>query len=1689
MYFESNKKLKLNMRSQSLLTFFLFLISYSLSGQIFVMDGSPVTSCSGFFLDSGGGNGDYSANENYTTTICSDGISGTHVKLNFSGVFIEGGDMLCFFDGPDATAPQLSCHTDFLPNTPFIIQATAANPSGCVTVTFNSDGTGQDAGFSADIDCIPSCQTILATLISTDPVVMPVDTGYIDICPGDRVFFNATGEYPQDGLIYNHSDFTSSFTWDFGDGNSAVGPNTSHIYEEPGGYVVELYIEDQLGCTNTNFISQRIRVSTYPDFEIAGDIPDQICAGDTISLDANVTNIDSTFEVSVTPTPGGFPTGGVRSDSLPLPDGTGATYSTSIVFNNFSPGQVLTDINDLLSICVNMEHSWMHDLQIDLVCPDGTTVVLQQQVFQGLCLLGIPDETDEGLDPPLQGVGWDYCWTPGATNGNWTEYWQNTGVGTLPEGDYNAFGNLEDFLGCPLNGEWTIVVQDLWGIDNGWIFEWSIDFAPELYPNVETFTPELINWQWEDNSTIVYYSNDSITAALNNAGSPSYTFTVEDNFGCTYDTTVVVNVLPPTHPECFQCQDIVTTELQDSTICEGEVVEFNAESIDPLEDQAITFEAFSNTEFDGDIHPPGNPIVSSVFVDYINPLTLTDPASQIESVCVNIEHSYDADIEIRLQAPNGTIIELSTDNGGSGDDYINACFTPGAATPITSGSPPFTGDWQPEGNWGDLIGTDITGNWTLLVADDQNGFDGVFIDWSITFNTLNELNYLWTNTATLSCNNCPDPIANPTSTTEYIVNAVDLYGCNVSDTVTVEVVQAFAAPILTCGLALDGNLTIDWSNVPGAGNYEISLDGGISWIPANGPLSHTISGLVDGNAVNILVRVVSLNANCPPLVGNLQCLYVQGCTMSIDTSATIPPSCWNTADASVFMSATGAQSPVTYSIDGGADQGPNFTGVSAGLHTIIATDNSGCMDTVEFTIIAPNPISLDITMDSISCNGDCDGQLTALATGGTGAFGYVWNTIPATFSDVASGLCFGNYSVTATDDNGCSATGDDTVEQPVNLLITSIVTDNISCFGAMDGAVTVTPFGGTPPYSYQWDDPSGQTGMIATGLGPGIVNVTITDANNCITIGNAGVFEPAASLTGTISQTIVGCGGAMESTAQVTPMGGTPPYSFSWSNGDMTDIAQNLDAITYFVTITDDNDCEVVVDIDITQLDPVIVMIDGIDPTCFGLSNGEVSVTSVNGGASNYTYAWNTTPVQTGTSITNVPGGNIYTLVVTDQQGCTGSASYSMGQPNEIQLSLDATEPTCNSFSDGEATVLNVSGGMPNYTFQWDANAGGQNTQTATNLGVGLYSVTVTDMNMCTTSGQVQVEEPATMQLSFQEVDNTCPGFAEGSISLTVSGGTPNYTYQWSNGATTQNIDTLLSGVYIVTVTDGNGCFVIDTSGVDGQPPIQADVQVEDVSCFGEADGSIIVNLNGGSPPYQYSLDNIEFTGSNILIGLEAGVFDLYAVDVNGCPWSTQVTIDSPDEFSVTAGPDQEILLGDSVQLVPNQSNGVGFVNYQWFQPYVGTLNCENDTILNCDLPWASPENTITYEVYGVDQNGCEDTDFVMVRVIKEREVYVATGFTPNNDGRNDLLMVHGPVNTEVTLFRVFDRWGNMVFEYDASALTIDELGVLVNDQSFGWDGTFRGEEMNPGVFVWYCEVEYIDGFRDIFKGNTTLIR
>lgn len=1802
-----------------------------------MMSNSPITDCSGFFTDSGGGN-DYGPNENFSTTICADNSPGTHIRLTFSGVIVaDAGDELCFFDGETSAAPMLSCNTDFLPNTPFIIQATAANTSGCVTITFNSDGSGQAAGWNADIECVASCQQIQAILVSTDPPVMPADTGYIDVCPMERISFTAEGSYPQDGVVYNHSDFTSDFEWDFGDGAIAYGLTVNHAYAEPGGYVVQLTITDQEGCTNTNFISQRVRVSTRPTFAVGGDIPQQICVDDTVSLNAVANMIADDMNISASPNSGSFSVEGVRSDSLALPDGTGSAYETSISFTDFAPGQVLTSIDDLLSICVNMEHSWLRDLEISLTCPDGTSVVLHNHpgAFGSGVRLGVPVTGDPSTNPS-PGTGFEYCWTPQAMNGTWLD-WANSNDGpgfeTLPSGDYSSFEGLEAFLGCPLNGEWTITVEDLWAQDNGFIFSWSINFNPDIYPSIETFTPTFVNTEWQNNPNIFYNEMDSIAASPQNAGAANFTYIVMDDFGCTYDTTILVDVLPPTHPDCFNCADNLTP-VDDLTLCEGQTTSVDVSPmIDPNTD--VVFQSFPQYSIGNANHPAANPYNAVLSINSVNPNLVADPLTQIESVCFDMTTDFASDIAVFLRSPNGNLIELVSGHGGSGMAFTNTCFSPAATDPILSSTAPFTGTFQPEGNWSQLVGSTINGDWTLLVSDAfAPAAFGMLNSWSITFKSQNEIDYSWGPATGISCVDCPNPDISPMTSTNYTVTAMDSYGCESSDDVAVQVINDLAGPMVNCGITGDGELTFDWTEVNGIQDYEISINGGAFIAPNNGNFSHIITSLNFNDNVEIEVRPIlsGTGADCEAGTGLGNCTY-NACGVNVNLVGTpTDESCFGAADGSATFNTTGGQIPYVYTLNGMNPQNDNtITNLSEGDYEVIVSDADGCADTIMLSIAAPDSISLNLVTANVDCHGGNDGEATVMADGGNGNFTYQWsnelttasvmgleagtyqvtvedmnqcsntaeilisqpdsislmlsatptlcaNTTDGTANATASGGtgtltyqwsngmstpnidqlfagtycvtvtdafmcqktdcievaapdalvideisevpadCNGNntgmaivtasggaepyqylwsdglgqvadtavflaaafYEVTVTDGNGCQAVSGVNVTQP-DVLTVSVTSTEVLCNGGSDGTATAIPTGGTADYTYVWGDTDGQTTETALDLPFGNYTVTVTDAMGCTAEGFGSVQQPGTAVTATIMQVDTSCHGLGLSQATVFAQGGTgTDYTYVWSNASGNTTAINLDTIGYSVIVTDENGCSTTESILIQDYPEIEIIVAFVEPTCFGDSDGLMGANSVMGGGDEfYTYLWNTVPPRTTAVIDNLVAGDNYSVTVTDGQGCAGSVTRELPEPEPVQIEVEGTDVLCNGAASGTTSVTSITGSRGSVNYVWSANANLQTTATAENLSAGMYAVTVTDSLGCSTNASLSIGEPTAISTSFEVSDNLCFGNNEGAITATATGGTPNYNYVWSTADNSEKIGALFAGIYYLTITDENGCTHIDSSLVEQPDALFADLMTQDVTCFDDRDGTVSVSPQGGTPPYQFSLDNDFYNGASTMVGLVADDYDIFVRDANDCLWFDGFTIDEPEEFIVMVEAPQipnGLEVGDSTTLFAESENGFGDIDFVWSAPYEGVLKSEEGNAVE-----VKPMNSVFVELYGIDENGCEATTLYEILVVKNRIVEVPTGFTPNGDGINDILMVHGKPGTTIKSFQVFDRWGEKMYETPAP--------FDVNDSSIGWDGRFRNQDMGTGAYLWFLEVEYLDGVTEVYKGSTTLIR
>ena len=1663
---------------------FIFLVSTCqiAFAQSYILDGSRINACSGFFTDSGGPNGEYANNQDLSAVICSDNRGGSHVRLEFFDVDIEDGDTLQFFDDvvPDPNK-LLASNFEFIEGFPFIVQSSIANPSGCITVTFKSNNSRNGQGWNSKISCVKSCQLFDATIVNTDPIISPADTGWIDICPGDEVDFTAAGNYFQSGSFYNQDDTSSEFTWDFGDGGTGEGQNIKYKFEEPGGYKVTLQIVDNEGCLNSNYVLQRVRVAPPPTFEIDGSLKTEICARDTLGITTSINQVIST-DLNTTTNTGSFETGGIRSDSLALPDGTGVSYSTPIEFTNFAPGQVLENIDDLESICVNMEHSWMRDMNITISCPNGTEVELHNHPGNtgGMVYLGEPIDFD--LSSPRPGVGYDYCWSMDATNPTWINYANDNfgirGSGTLPPGDYSSYENLRALEGCPLNGNWTITVTDWWIQDNGFIFNWSINFADHLFPNLETFSPQIVSSDWTNNSTFLTETTDELVAVPNNAGNVDYIYSVTDDFGCKWDTLIHFDVLPQTHPDCYSCSDF-GTPLPDTTVCEGGSIQLDASPSRPTK-FPVSFESFPNEKIGADNYPPANAFQAIIDVNYQNPATLEIPTSQIDFICFDLETDIAFDIQVSIKSPDGRSMVLTQNNGDTGS-YRQTCFSPRASQSITTGAAPFTGSFQPQNNdWDRLKDATINGNWVLEVSDAAGaGEFGILNSWRISFINEVEFTYSWSNPAIVSCNDCPDPFVNITEPTTLTLETSDNFNCSYTDDVNLDFFTA-PAPLIACESFENGQINLDWADDPAVDYYEINIDNQ-GWTRVNNS-QYSFGNYSHGDISDIQIRSFIGGVDCYSLVNTESCQFVK-CEVDTDVTPT-NTTCDGAPNGSVSLTPQNGFGNYSYSIDGINFQNDNnFNNLSANNYTAYIQDELGCSDTVIFNIASPLDFNLDVKLvKDVNCFGGNDGALIAEITGGTAPFTYQWNDPLAQTSETANSLPVGNYQVTVRDASGCEHTDDEMVNQPDEILI-NISKEDVKCFGEDSGSAIANVTGGVGNYDFTWNDPQIQTTASATNLIAGTYTVIIKDENECSVSDFIIINEPNLALDINLSQIEKGCFGSGKNTAEATATGGTGTnYMFSWSNGFTGQNISNILSGMYTVDVEDENGCISTDSITIEDYERIEINYTSFPPTCNSGTDGRIGIQRVTGGsdqAGTLNFEWNTSDITP--LIENLEGGRNYSVIVTDAGGCKGDTTIFLPDPDSLNVLVSSELVNCNGGMDGTATVTGLDDGATIVDYRWDANANDQTNATATGLASGIYQVTISDENGCPGYEQVFVDEPFEIRIDEEVIDNNCFGEREGSIDLEVTGGTPfdtgdDYTINWSNNETGDNIENITAGVYRVEVTDQNGCSEEKEIEVTSPDPIDATFEVIDATCAGDRDGQITIETDGGSPPFRYSYRDDFITGSSNLIGLTAGTYSVTITDRYDCIFLDDVIVGEPPALEVNAGPDIiEIPLGDSAVLIASANNNMGNVQYEWSAPFNGTLSCEF-----CPITTVTPMTSTMYMLMGEDENGCIGSDKIEVRVLKDRKVFVPTAFTPNNDFLNDRLLVHGKDGTTIKIFRIFDRWGEILFE---------EKDFKINDPNIGWNGMFRSKFVNSGVYYWYLEVEFMDGASDVYKGHTTVIR
>ena len=857
--------------------------------------------------------------------------------------------------------------------------------------------------------------------------------------------------------------------------------------------------------------------------------------------------------------------------------------------------------------------------------------------------------------------------------------------------------------------------------------------------------------------------------------------------------------------------------------------------------------------------------------------------------------------------------------------------------------------------------------------------------------------YIWSNGATAQT-------ASGLSAGTYTVTVSDASGCTATTGTTITQPSALASPASKTDVTCVGN----------NGTITLNTSGGVSpysYLWNNSATTASISGLAPGS-----YSATTTDANGCSIVTNVSIINTCSCAMTATASTLSNVNCNGNANGVVTVSSTGGVNPLSYSWSNGANT-QTVSGLSGAVYNVTVTGLSGCSATASTTVT--EPVALVATISSnipASCNGYNDGSLSVAPSGGQTPYSYSWSNGGTT--NTINNLSAGNYTITVTGSNGCSATNSATVSQPSAITITVSSTDE-TC-STNDGTATAVASGGTAPYTFNWSN-GGNTSTIAN-LNSGLYTMTITDATGCIRTSSVIVGDTCStpclwSLTATVTNNAL-CFNQSNGIATCTPTGagGSPPYNFAWSNGSFAQDATGLSAGVYTVTAVDVLGCTKMATVTITQPTVLAISTSNSNETCIG-NNGTASA-NLSGGTSPYSYLWsNTATAQTATGLAQ----GSYSLTASDANGCTTSATTTVAFNNTLSSQAVVNQQvSCAGYSDGSAQVQGL--GFSPITYLWNNGFTGT---TATGLSAGIYTVTVTG-GICTRTHNLTVTEPAAMNLNLVATHSACVQNT-GQVTATVSGGggAP-YLYLWSNGAVSSSISGLGSGTYTVTVTTSMGCVSVSSASINIAIGPTMSSTTTSPSCFGLRDGALDLSVTGPGN-YQFLWNNGATTED--LMGIGTGIFTVLVSDTTvPCTVSYIDTVRGPAPLTASFSTTQPS--------TPAHSNGaVTLAAAGGISPYTYIWNTgsTNNQLLGIGIG--------EYFVTITDANGCTHVDSITVTAftaisitsnsIQEFSIY------PNpNSGQFTVhitLLKHQNLN-----LRLQDVLGRILFETEISGLQID---------------------------------------------------
>ncbi|TAH41908.1 MAG: PKD domain-containing protein [Bacteroidetes bacterium] len=1239
----------------------------------------------------------------------------------------------------------------------------------------------------------------------------------------------------------------SSYTWDFGDGNSVSGTSPSHTYAAVGTYQVMLIAQAVGGCVDT----------TIQTLNLVNDQPDALfnlndaCVGSQV----NFSN---------------------QSNSISAITGYTWDFGDASGSNVPNPAHVYNTVGS-------------YNIKLVIVNANGCTDSITQAVT--IFPLPIPNAGNDvtlcaGETANLTGSGGGtYLWNPGNQSG--------ASISVSPSQSITYMLSVTNLNGCEAQASVNITVNQLPA------------FNPMNDKSICLGGSVVLDINAQANLSYVWSPGGPGTNLLtvSPASTSSYSVVLTNAAGCTNSDTVevVVNPLPlvqanSTDALCFGSYDgtasaqasagtapysywwsggggsaagisglaagnysVLVTDNNGCTASTSVTInQPTALLVQSSSSDALCFGAndgIASVSATGGIQPytylwnSGGQTTS----------TITGLPAGTYNVVVSDSNACSQTLNLNINQPTALSIASSV--------VPVQCFgmSNGSASVVAAGgTPTYAYQWSTGNSSTNNLSGLSAGNYTVIVTDANgctststaqitqpaileivssstpaacsainNGTATVIVSGGSGGNT-----YLW------SPGNASTASATGLSSGNYSVVVTDINGCTVSTNV---VVGSIGGPLIAPGAVTD--VACNGANT---GSAAISVSAGtapysISWTPSGG----TNAQATNLSAGNYTVNVTDNNG----------CLSSHQFSISepsplINVISNTNVSCFGGSNGTASIVAGGGTPGYTYQWSGSGGTNSTAIGLIAGTYSVTVTDGNGCTKISNVTVSQPSAINLTTSSSPAQCFGSSNGTTSVTAIGGSPGYSYNWSNATGTVDNL-SGLPAGNYSVTVTDANSCTATASVSVTQPSAIQLSTSSTP-ASCSAIGNGSASVVASGGMAGFSYSWS-PFGGNNSTANSLTPGQYTSIVTDANGCTSTAIVNVASIGGPVISPLAQSNVSCYGGNNGSGAINVNAGTPPYTIAWSpSGGAAMQATNLSAGTYSVRVTDNSGCIATHQVIITQPSLLNSGISKTDVACYGMSTGSASV-NVSGGTLPFTYNWNPGGLGSETA-SNLSAGN-YSVLITDANGCTNSVSTTIVQPSALVPVISSSQLKCHGDMNGAASVV-VTGGVPAYNYSW--SPGNASTANLNGLGSGNYSVSITDAQGCVIVASTSITAPAPMNLNLSGSTTICIG-QSAQISAIVSGGTSPYNYLWNTGETDSShlVSPLVTTSYSVQVVDSNGCSISALPiPVNVHPPLS--VVAADLSIICEGDiahiSSIASGGNGG--PYTYSWNNGSIIGS-----------------------------------------------------------------------------------------------------------------------------------------------------------------------------------------------------------------------------------